>query len=42
MIYASTINPSTTGYDGSIFDFQMIVANNPSLTTTYYFYVELG
>ncbi|MCC7574007.1 hypothetical protein KO361_00240 [Candidatus Woesearchaeota archaeon] len=42
IVYASAINPTTTGYDGSTYDFQMIVANNPLATTTYYFYVELG
>ncbi len=42
IVYVSPINPETTGYDGSTFDFQMILANNPSATTPYYFYVELG
>ena len=43
LIYVSPINPSTTGYDGStLFDFQMILANNPLSTTNYYFYVEIG
>ncbi len=43
LIYVTPINPSTTGYDGSsLFDFQMIMANDPGDTTTYYFYVELG
>ncbi len=43
LIYVTPINPSTVGYDGgSLFDFQLIMANNPEDTTTYYFYVELG
>ena len=43
LIYTTPINPSTTGYDGtSLFDFQIILANDPADTTTYYFYVELG
>ncbi len=42
LVYVSPINPETTGYDGSTFDFQLILANNPSSTTPYYFYVELG
>ena len=43
LIFVTPINPSTTGYDGSsLFDFQMILANNPAATTNYYFYVELG
>jgi len=42
IIYTTPINPSTTGYDSSLFDFQLILANNPSSSTTYYFYVELG
>lgn len=42
LIYTTPINPSTTGYDGSSFDFQMILANDPANTTPYYFYVELG
>lgn len=41
LIYVTPINPNT-GYDGSSFDFQMILANDPADTTTYYFYVELG
>jgi hypothetical protein len=42
LVYSTLINPSTTGYDGSTFDFQMIMANDPSSSTLYYFYVELG
>ena len=42
LIYTSPIKTATTGYDGSLFDFQMIMANNPTATTPYYFYVELG
>jgi hypothetical protein len=43
LVYVSPINPETTGYDGSsLFDFQLILANNPNSTTPYYFYVELG
>ena len=43
LIYTTPINPMTTGYDGSsLFDFQAILANNPSETTPYFFYVELS
>ena len=43
LVYVSPISPETTGYDGaSLFDFQMILANDPLSTTPYYFYVELG
>lgn len=42
LIYVTPINPNTEGYDSSIFDFQMILANDPGDTTTYYFFVELG
>ncbi len=44
MIYATIINNDKTGYTGATtYDFQMIVADNPSVTSNmYYFYVELG
>lgn len=42
LIYTAIINRNSTGFDNSNYDFQMIVANDPTSTTTYYFYVELG
>jgi hypothetical protein len=44
MIYTGKINASTVGYDGTNYDFQMIVAENESATipATYFFWVELG
>jgi hypothetical protein len=44
LIYTTLINQDSQGYVGSTtYDFQMIVADNPSATsTTYYFYAELG
>jgi hypothetical protein len=44
LIYATLITQDKTGYTGSsTYDFQLIVADNPSVTsTTYYFYAELG
>lgn len=44
LIYATLITQDKTGYTGSsTYDFQLIVADNPSTTSnTYYFYAELG
>ena len=42
LVYTNIINSQTTGYDGSAYDFQMIVPNNPFDTTQYFFYVQLG
>ncbi len=44
MVYATLLEDSTAGYDNSQFDFQMIVAEDPTVTTpnTYYFWAELG
>ncbi|MGV8162890.1 MAG: hypothetical protein ACP5N2_06185 [Candidatus Nanoarchaeia archaeon] len=44
LIYATRINQDNVGYNGSnTYDFQMIVADNPTVTsTTYYFYAEIG
>jgi hypothetical protein len=44
-IYATIINNDKTGYigAGTTYDFQLIVADNPSVTSNmYYFYAELG
>lgn len=45
IIYATTINSNTQGYDGDNYDFQMIVPENGNETwigaTAYYLYVEL-
>lgn len=43
LIYATIINQDTVGYNGGTYDFQMIVADIPTVaSTTYYFYAELG
>lgn len=44
LIYATKINQDKTGYNGSnTYDFQLIVADNPTVTSnTYYFYAEIG
>jgi hypothetical protein len=45
LIYATLINQDSMGYMGgaATYDFQMIVADDPSVaSTTYYFYAELG
>lgn len=44
LIYATIINQDNQGYSGTnTYDFQMIVADNPTtVSTTYYFYAELG
>jgi len=42
LVYTTLINRNSTGFDDRSYDFQMIVANDPTSTTTYYFYVELG
>jgi hypothetical protein len=44
LIYATIINQDYQGYNGATtYDFQLIVADNPTTTsTTYYFYAELG
>ncbi len=42
LVYTTPISAETTGYDGSLFDFQLIVPNNPQDTTTYYFYAQIG
>lgn len=41
-VYATFINESSTGFDGNIEDFQMIVADMETNPQTYYFWVELG
>lgn len=42
-IYVTLINESTTSFDGTLQDYQMIVPDNSSTsaTTTYYFFVEI-
>jgi len=44
LIYATIINQDKTGYTGSAtYDFQMIVADTPTVASTmYYFYAEIG
>lgn len=44
LVYATPINQDSTSYDGaSTADFQLIVADDPTVTdTTYYFYAEIG
>lgn len=44
LIYVSMLNDNTVGFDGTNYDFQMIVAesNVKATPTSYYFYVELG
>jgi hypothetical protein len=44
IIYASEVSPDTIGFDGNIYDFQMIVGENGDdpTSTAYYFYVELA
>ena len=46
LIYSTKIEGGEVGYDGSTFDFQMIVPENPTIhsqgsSTAYYLYVEL-
>jgi len=41
-IYVTLINESTTSFDGTLQDYQMIVPDNSSTaTTTYFFFVEI-
>ncbi len=46
MIYSTFIESAQTGFNGLTYDFQIIVAENESITsgpaTTYFFWVELG
>lgn len=44
LVFVSLLNDNTVGFDGDIYDFQMIVAESSvkSSATPYYFYVELG
>ncbi|MCD6464504.1 hypothetical protein J7L02_03215 [Candidatus Woesearchaeota archaeon] len=42
LVYATFINASSTGFDGSTYDFQMIVADREDTAQTYYFWVELS
>lgn len=43
VVYSTIINQDTTGFDGSTYDFQLLVGENSSTSvlTTYYFYVEI-
>lgn len=44
MVYATLLENDAAGYNAEQFDFQMIVAENPTVTipSTYYFWAELG
>lgn len=43
LAYVAIINDDTTGFDTTAYDFQMIVAEEPTgAANSYYFYVELG
>lgn len=42
LVYTNIINAQTTGFDGTSYDFQMIIPNDPLNTTTYFFYVQLN
>lgn len=44
VIFATQVNQNTIGFDGSVWDFQMIVGENGDIAavTPYYFYVELA
>ncbi len=44
VIFAAEVEQDTIGFDGNLWDFQMIVGENGDVdgTTTYYFYVELA
>lgn len=46
-IYSTLLNATGTGFDGSLWDFELLVGENGTgggalATTTYYFYVELS
>jgi len=43
LVFATILNDNKAGFDLSVYDFQMIVPDDPSSTSTpYYFYAELG
>lgn len=43
LVYVSILEDSKVGFDNGLFDFQMIVPDNPTeVSNTYYFYAELG
>jgi hypothetical protein len=46
MLYTSILDPGTIGFDGSNYDFEMLVGenghNDNTAPTTYYFYIEIG
>jgi len=41
MVYTSLINGSKVGFDGNIYDYQMIVGTPNEASTTYYFFLEI-
>lgn len=42
IVYATILEDGQTGFDGGLYDFQLLVGENPSAgSTTYNFYVEL-
>lgn len=43
VVFVSILEDSKVGFDNGLFDFQMIVPDNPTeVSNTYYFYAELG
>ncbi len=44
IVYTSVLEDDSTGFDGTSYDFQMILPDNgdTSINTAFYFYVELG
>ncbi|MBU0667265.1 MAG: hypothetical protein ABIC91_02615 [Nanoarchaeota archaeon] len=40
LVYSTIINQDTSGFDGSNYDFELLVATNTTIQT-YYFYVEI-
>jgi hypothetical protein len=43
LVFVSILEDSTVGFDSGTYDFQMIVPDNPTeISTTYYFYAEIG
>ena len=42
LLFTALINQETTGFNNGLYDFQLIVPNDPDDTTTVYFFLELG
>ena len=43
LVFVSVLNDNKAGFDQSLYDFQLIVPDNPTeASTAYYFYAELG